>query len=323
MLPAFAYIRPASLADALGRLEEGTARIHAGGTDLIGCLRDRVFGTDSVVSISQLDELRGVETTADGGLRIGALTTVAEVAAHPVLKQRYTALAEAAALVASPQLRNQGTLGGNVCQKPRCWYYRGDFHCLRKGGDVCYAYGGENEGHCLFGGDGCYVVHPSDTAPALVALGAVARVVGPRGARRIPLGDLFVPAATDYTRETVLAPNEILADLTLPPAAGRRVSTYRKVRARAAWDFALVAAAIALTREGGVIRHASIVLGGVAATPWRSSKAETALVGSRLDAATIASAADAAVDGAEPLEKNAYKVPMLRGLITERLESLA
>jgi len=323
MLPAFAYIRPASLADALGRLEEGTARIHAGGTDLIGCLRDGVFGTDSVVSISQLDELRGVETTPDGSLRIGALTTVAEVAAHPVIKQRYTALAEAAAQVASPQLRSQGTLGGNVCQKPRCWYYRGDFHCLRKGGDICYAYGGENEGHCLFGGDGCYVVHPSDTAPALVALGAVARIVGPRGTRRIPLGELFVPAATDYTRETVLAPNEILADLTLPPAPGGRVSTYRKVRARAAWDFALVAAAIVLTREGGAIRHAGVVLGGVAATPWRSSKAETALVGSRLDAGTIARAADAAVDGAEPLEKNGYKVPMLRGLITERLESLA
>jgi xanthine dehydrogenase YagS FAD-binding subunit len=275
-----------------------------------------------VVSLSGIAALRGIFETPEG-LTIGATTPLAEVAASPLVRQQFTALAEAAVQVASPQLRNQGTLGGNVCQKPRCWYYRGDFACLRKGGDLCYAYDGENEFHALAGGGPCYYVHPSDTAPALVALGAIAHVTGPGGSRTVPLDRFFVLPDKDLKRETVLEPGEILTKLLLPkPAAGLR-STYRKVRPRASFDFALVGAALALQMQGDRIAHARVVLSGVAPVPWPSPAVEKVLSGCRLDHGTIAQAAEAAVAKLEPLGKNAYKVPLLRGLVQERLETLA
>lgn len=322
MLPDFAYVRPTSLDEALKHLADGTARVHAGGTDLLGCLHDGVLEAPTVVSLSGIAALRGIEETPEG-VAIGALTPVSEVAASPLLRERYTALAEAAAQVASPQLRHQGTIGGNVCQKPRCWYYRGDFKCLRKGGDLCYAYAGENELHAVVGGGPCYYVHPSDTAPALAALGALAHVQGPKGSRTVPLDAFFVLPEKDVRRETVLEPGEVLTKLLMPkPAPGTR-STYRKVRSRAAFDFALVGAAIALQVEGGRIARARVVLSGVAPVPWPAPAVEKALAGRRLDAGTIAQAAEAAVQKLQPLEKNAYKVPLLRGLVQERLEALA
>jgi xanthine dehydrogenase YagS FAD-binding subunit len=283
---------------------------------------DGVFEASTVVSLSGIDALRGIEETPEG-VAIGALTPVSEVAASPLLRERYTALAEAAAQVASPQLRHQGTLGGNVCQKPRCWYYRGDFACLRKGGDLCYALAGENELHAVVGGGPCYIVHPSDTAPALAALGAIAHVQGPKGSRTVPLDQFFVLPEKDMTRETVLEPGELLTRLLLPkPAAGTR-STYRKVRARASFDFALVGAAIALQMAGDRVARARVVFSGIAPIPWPAPAVERALAGRRLDAGTIAQAAEAAVQKLQPLEKNAYKVPLLRGLVRERLEALA
>ncbi len=323
MLPSFAYVRPTSLSEAVQHLADGSALPHAGGTDLLGCLRERVFSAPTVVSLSGLAELRGIAEAPDGGLRLGALATVADVAASPIVRERYAALAEAAGQVASPQLRNQGTLGGNLCQKPRCWYYRGDFHCLRKGGDLCYAAAGENEYHAIAGGGPCYIVHPSDTAPALLAFGASARVAGPAGARVVPLDRFYVLPSQDVTRETVLQPGEIVTEVLLPkPAPGLR-STYRKVRARASFDFALVGVALALQIDGGLVRRARVVLSGVAPTPWPAPAVERALVGRRLDARMIAAAAEAATVKTEPLEKNGYKLPLLRGLVRERLEALA
>jgi xanthine dehydrogenase YagS FAD-binding subunit len=323
MLPSFAYARPKTLDEAVAALADGQARAHAGGTDLLGCLRDGVFTAPSLVSLRGVSSLRGIEPTPDGGLRIGALATITEVAESEVVRTRYRALAEAAASVASPQLRNQGTLGGNLCQKPRCWYYRGDFHCLRKGGDACFAATGENQYHCLFGGENCFIVHPSDTAPALVALGATLRIVGPAGTRSVPVEAFHVLPSVDYRRETVLKPGEIVAEVVLPaPAPGLR-STYRKVRARASWDFALVGAAFALRLAGDVVREARVAFSGVAPVPWRAKAVEAALNGKRLNAATIGHAAAAAVKGAEPLAHNGYKVPLLRGLVEERLEAIA
>jgi len=323
MLPSFAYARPTTLTEAVKGLVEGRGRVHAGGTDLLGCLRDGVFTTPTVVSLSGVPGLRGIDETAEGGLRIGALTTLTEVAESEAVRKRYRALAEAAACVASPQLRNQGTIGGNLCQKPRCWYYRGDFHCLRKGGEVCFAAAGENRYHCLFGGESCFIVHPSDTAPALVAFGAVVHIVGPGGTRTVPVESFHVLPRVDFRRETVLEPGEIVAEVVLaPPAPGLR-STYRKVRARASWDFALVGAALALRLAGDVVREARVVFAGVAPVPWRAKAVEAALSGHRLNAATIGHAAAAAVKGAEPLAQNGYKVPLLRGLVTDRLEAIA
>ncbi|HVO09539.1 MAG TPA: xanthine dehydrogenase family protein subunit M [Vicinamibacteria bacterium] len=323
MLPSFAYVRAGSLDEAVKLLESGEACLHAGGSDLLGCLRDGVFTTGTVVSLAGIGSLRGVAETAQGELSLGALTTLAEVAAHPGLRERWTALPEAASQVGSPQLRCQGTLGGNLCQKPRCWYYRGDFRCLRKGGELCYALAGENEYHAIAGGGPCYVVHPSDTAPALMALGALVQVVGPAGSRTLPLEKLFVLPSQDVRRETALEPGEILTRVVLPrPAPGLR-STYRKVRARASFDFALVGAALALQLEGGHVRRARVVLSGVAPVPWPAPAVERALAGQRLDRDTIARAAEAATLKMEPLEKNAYKLPLLRGLVRERLEALA
>jgi xanthine dehydrogenase YagS FAD-binding subunit len=323
MLPSFAYARPTTLADAVKALADGQACVHAGGTDLLGCLRDRIFTTPTVVSLSGVSGLRGIDETVEGGLRIGALTTVTEVAESETVRKRYRALAEAASSVASPQLRNQGTIGGNLCQKPRCWYYRGDFHCLRKGGDVCFAASGENRYHCLFGGERCFYVHPSDTAPALVALGAAVRIAGPGGTRTIPVEAFHVLPSVDYRRETVLQPGEVVTEVVLPPPAPGQRSTYRKVRARASWDFALVGAAIVLRFAGDVVKEARVVLSGVAPVPWRTKAAEAALSGQRLDGGAIARAAAAAVKGAAPLAHNGYKVPLLRGLLEERLQAIA
>ena len=322
MLPKFSYTRPETLDAALALLEDEDARIHGGGTDLLGCLRDRVFTTDTVISLGAILGLRGITATSDGGLKLGAMTPVAEIADNDDVAGRFSALADAAAVVASPQLRNQGTIAGNLCQKPRCWYYRGDFHCLRKGGEMCYAYEGQNQYHCIFGGDLCYIVHPSDTAPALAALGAVCRISGPASDRSVAVENFCVPPSEDPRRETVLEPGEIVTEIVVPPPATGMRSSYRKVKARQAWDFALAGVALALVFDHDTVTSADIFLSGAAPVPWRAKAAEEAVVGTTLDASAIEKAAAATVAGAEPLELNGYKVPMFRGLMAEQLEAI-
>jgi xanthine dehydrogenase YagS FAD-binding subunit len=323
MLPSFSYARPKNLRDAVHQLSAPGARVQAGGTDLLGCLRDGVFGADTVVSLSGVPDLRGIRGALDGGLVIGAMTTLAEIAAHPDVVERYPTLAQGAAAAASPQLRNQGTIGGNICQRPRCWYFRGDFHCARKGGEKCFAVEGENQFHCIFGGDVCFIVHPSDTAPALVALDAVVRITGPNGSRSVPAETFFVLPSTDYTRENVLTAGEIVTEIVIPPRARGARGTYRKVRARGSWDFALTGAAVVATIASGNVERARIVLSGVAPVPWRVPEAERAIVGKRINARTARTAAAAAVKGAQPLSGNGYKVELLRGTVEEALLSLA
>lgn len=322
MLPHFTYVRPGSVSDAVRQLSSRGARIHAGGTDVLGCLRDGVFTADKVVSLSRIDSLRGIAPSGGGGLRIGALTTLAAVAASPLVGEQYAALAQAASAAASPQLRNQGTIGGNLCQRPRCWYFRGEFRCARKGGDACFAVSGENQYHAIFGGSSCFIVHPSDTAPALVALNAQARIVGPAGERVVPLEQFFVLPAASVEKENVLEPTEIISEVLIPaPPAGQK-SAYRKVRGRGSWDFALASLAMAVVVTAGRIAQARVVLGGVAPIPWRSGGVEKAIVGRRLDAKTVAQAAEAAVNGATALEKNDYKIPLVKGIVTEGLTAL-
>jgi len=323
MMPNFSYVRATSLEDAIRRLSAPGARLHAGGTDLLCCLRSEVIGADRIVSISGLSALRGIKPGTDGGLRIGALATLAELAAHPAIRKDYPALAQAAASAASPQLRSQGTIGGNLCQRPRCWYFRGDFRCARKGGDQCYAAHGENQRHCIFGGEICVMVHPSDTAPALVALEATLRVAGPKGQRSVAAVKFFVPPGKDVTRENVLEAGEILTEVILPPPPAGARGGYYKVRSRGAWDFALAGVASALQFDGGVVKRARLVLSGVAPIPWRIPAAEKELVGGKLDSVTIARVAAAAVAGAEPLSKNGYKVALLRGAVETALSELA
>lgn len=322
MMPGFSYVRAKSLEDAVRQLASPGARLHAGGTDLISSLRDGIITADKLVSISGLSGLRGIRTMPDGRLRIGALTTVAEIAGDSSIQKGYPALSQAAAAVGSPQLRNQGTIGGNLCQRPRCWYFRGDFKCARKGGDRCYAAEGENQRHCIFGGEVCFMVHPSDTAPALVAIDAVLRIAGPKGRKEVPAEKFFVLPAQDVTRETILEPGEIVAEIALPPPISGVRGGYYKARARAAWDFALVGVASALQLEGDTIKRARLALAGVAPVPWRIPAAEKELLGKKLESSTITRAAAAAVAEAEPLSGNRYKVALLRGAVEEALSIL-
>jgi xanthine dehydrogenase YagS FAD-binding subunit len=323
MMPPFAYVRPGSLKEALQHLQADYVHVHAGGTDLLGCLREKIFDARKLVGISGLQELRGVSETADGGLRIGALTTVTQVSENPLIRERYPGLSRGASEVASPQLRNQGTIGGNLCQKPRCWYYRGEFQCLRKGGAACFAARGENQFHCLFGSDDrCFIVHPSDTAPPLSALNARVEIAGPGGKRHIPVEEFHVLPADDVRRETWLEPGEILTAVYLPAPSPSLRSSYRKVRARRSWDFALAGVALALNIEGDRVTDGRVVLSGAAPVPWRSKPVEEAIRGRKLDAKTIKAAAGAVVEGAQPLEKNAYKLPLFNGMLREELEKI-
>jgi xanthine dehydrogenase YagS FAD-binding subunit len=323
-MPNFSYVRIRSLKEATEHLSSDGARVHAGGTDLLGCLRDNVFGATKVVSISGLKNLRGIEETKEGGLRIGALTTITEIADSEKVRDHYPALAKAASEVASPQLRNQGTIGGNLCQKPRCWYYRGEFHCLRKGGPTCYAYQGVNQFHCIFGSGGiCYITHPSDTAPALVAYQATLRILGPRGTKLLPIEKFYVLPSQDVRKETVLKPKEILTEILLPPQSKGLLSSYRKVRARQSWDFALAGVALALKLKEDRVEKARVVLSGAAPIPWRSKEAEQTLTGNPLNTDTITRAVNAALKNAEPLEKNSYKIPLFQGILEEELRAIA
>ncbi len=319
MLPNFTYVRPNSLADAMKELAAPGARLHAGGTDLLGCLRSGVMTGEKLVSISGLKELRGISTLSGGEVRIGAMTTLAEIARHPMIRERYLALAQAANAAASPQLRNQGTIGGNLCQRPRCWYFRGDFSCFRKGGENCFALGGENELHAIFGANACYAVHPSDTATALTALGAQLRIAGMSGTRLESIEKFFVSPAENLTTENILKSGEIVTDIVLPSAPAGLFSSYRKVRERGSWDFAIASIALALEMKAGKVESARIVLGGVASSPWRAKDAEKAILGARLNAKTIQAAAEASVHGAEPMSKNGYKVMLVRGIVEEAL----
>ena len=323
MLAKFSYQRPASIKEAAAAVSQPEARILAGGTDLLGCLRDGVFQANRLVSLNGIKELTGIRPRAGGGLRIGALTTLTEIAGNQQILATYPVLAQAAASVGSPQLHNQGTLGGNLCQRPRCWYFRGDFHCLRKGGDTCFAAAGQNQLHCIFGGYECFMVHPSDTAPALVALDAKVSVTGRRGARQMPLASFFVLPKESLVKENVLEPGDMVTEVLLdaPPSGAR--GAYRKVRERGSFDFALAGAAIVLAVAEGKVRTARVVLSGVAPVPWRSAEAEQALVGKPLDAATAGAAAAAAVKAAVPLAENGYKVPLVRGILEETLIALA
>ena len=323
MLAKFSYQRAVSIKEAAEAAGRADARILAGGTDLLGCLRDGVFQANRLVSLNNIKELKGIRPQPRGGWRIGALTTLTEIAEHPQIRASYPVLTEAAASVATPQLRNQGTLGGNLCQRPRCWYFRGQFQCRRKGGDTCFAEAGESQYHGIFGASQCYIVHPSDTAPALVALDAKVNILGRRGTRLVPISSFFVLPKDSLVKENVLEPGEIVTEILLdaPPAGAR--STYRKVRERASFDFALAGAAIVLVIAEGKVKTARVVLSGVAPVPWRSTEAEKAIIGKPLDATAVAIAAEAAVKGAMPMADNGYKVPLVRGILEEILTALS
>ena len=314
----FEYVAPATLEQAVALLSEAGKRAKplAGGMDLLGEMKDHLVEPERLVNLKAIPHLDAIDYDPQRGLRLGATATLTRVANHPAIRQRFTAIAQAAQSVGTPQIRNQGTVGGNLCQRPRCWYYRNpDIPCLKKGGEVCYAVMGENKYHALFGGNPDYIVHPSDLAPALIALNARVTLVGPQGRRTLPLEEFFILPAVDPSRENVLAPQELVAEVEVPAPPGEVRSAYSKFQERETSDFALSSAAVALTLQGEVCQQARIVLGGVATIPWPVPHAAALLIGQRIDAALAAQAAEAALQGAEPMGQNAYKIPLTKTMV--------
>lgn len=320
----FSYSRPRSLKQALAQLGEPFERVVplAGGTDLLGELKDGLLAPERVVSIRHLPELQGIRRTA-AGLRIGAATLLADIVDSPLVREHAPLLAMAAEQVGTPQIRNMGTLGGNLCQRPRCWYYRNNFPCLKRGGDRCFAVGGENQYHAILEGGPSYIVHPSDTAPALLALGADVRLVSARGQRTLRIDRFFVPPRQNVRRENVLGPDELLVEILVPRQPPGARAIYLKEMVREVWDFALSSVAALVTFKDGLVETSRIVLGGVAPVPYRAVKAEAAIQGRRLDSAAATEAGRAAVDGARPLSKNGYKVALTEALVKRALMALA
>lgn len=326
-MKTFSNANPRDLPQALTMIKSAQAGgrsfvIAGGGSDLLGMVKERIVEPDVLIS---LRAVRGLDQVAQagGGVNIGGLITLDTLSQHPIIRRQYTVLAEAAESVATPQIRNVGTLAGNVCQRPWCWYYRNGFKCYKAGGNTCYSINGENQFHAIFGGGPSFIVHPSDTAPALVALDAKFRIVGPSGERTVMAADFFTLPQKDAAKENVLANDEVLASILLPaPRAGTR-STYHKVLDREAWTHAVVSAAVVLEMDGETCRSARVVLGGVAPIPWRVPDAEKLLEGQRITAELAAKAGEAAIAGAKPLRKNAYKLPLTKTVVRRTVEGLA
>jgi len=283
--------------------QKKSAAVVGGGSEYLQLMKDHVVEPDYLINLKSIPGLDYIKEER-GGFRIGALAKLVEIEEHPAVREKLLILSSAAGEAASPQIRNAGTIAGNLCQRPFCWYFRSsNFTCLRKGGQVCYTVTGDGRFHAILGAGPSYIVHPSDTAPALVALGAQIKIAGPTGEKMIPLEKFFVLPSVDYKRENILNPAEIVTEIFVPtPKAGSK-GFYHKVRERLAWDHAIVA----------------VVMGGVAPIPWRAAKAEEFLRGKRIDEATAKQAGEIALEGAKPLKDNVYKVKMAQDLIQRGL----
>ena len=325
VMPAFELFQPASIADALSLLDRygSDAWVFAGGLDSFDWLKDRIKRPRYVVDLGAVGELKGIRER-DGGLEIGAMTTLTDVVRHPIVRERYAILMDAAESAASPQIRNQGTIGGNVSQDTRCWYYRSGWSCYRAGGNICYADTPEaiNREHAILGADRCVAVNPSDTAPALIALGASMVVRGANGERVVNAEDYFVGPGTDITRMNVLQTGELLTAIRLPGDWAGSKFYFEKVRDRQVWDFALVSVASAMVTSGETIQNMRLVVNGVAARPLRLVAVEQFCKGKPRNEATAATAGEMAIQGAQPLQFNAYKVPLMRNLVKRAIRGV-
>jgi xanthine dehydrogenase YagS FAD-binding subunit len=314
----FAYVNAANekealaaLAQAGGQAPRGKILPIAGGMDLVALMKDYIAQPDRVVNVKGLDQT--IAATPDGGLRIGAGVRLAELAEHPVARKLYPALTDSAAEVGTPQIRNVGTIGGNLTQRPRCWYFRNEeFDCLKKGGSRCFAVDGENQYHAIFGNGPCYIVHPSSLAIPLIAYGAKLKVAAASGEKTVDASEFFVTPDKNVQVENVLSPSELVTQVTLP-APGQTRSAVYEVRFKQSHDWPLAMAVVVLTmNDARAVQRARVVMGAVAPVPWRSAEAEQALAGKTITDETASAAADAAVKDARPMTENGYKVQIAR-----------
>jgi xanthine dehydrogenase YagS FAD-binding subunit len=321
-MKSFANVNARDLKHAVAQLGHPNALPIGGGSDLLGMVKEHLVEPDLLVN---LKTIRGLDQVSAKGaeIHIGGLITLDTLSHEPLIRANYTVLAEAAESVATPQIRNAGTLAGNICQRPWCWYYRNNFPCFKNGGTKCFSVAGENQFHAIFGGGPSFIVHPSDTAPALVALEAKLRVVGPAGERIVPAAEFFTLPRVNPAKENSLAKEEVVAAVHLPRAAKGTRSTYHKVLDREAWTHAVVSAAVVLDMDGEICKRARLVLGGVAPVPWRLEKVEAMLAGQRITPELAAQAGAAAVEGANPLAKNGYKVPLTKAVVRRTVLAVA
>jgi xanthine dehydrogenase YagS FAD-binding subunit len=326
VIPAFELFQPTSVDDALALQARHGAKawVLAGGLDSFDWFKDRIKRPEVVIDLSQVRELRGVRPAGDG-LEIGAMTTLTEVVRHPMVREKFSILPNAAEAAASPQIRNQGTIGGNVSQDARCWYYRGGWPCYRAGGNICYADTptGLNREHAILDADRCVAVNPSDTAPALIALDAKFVIRTPKGERVVDAENYFIGPATDITKMTILQPGDLLTTIRIPSTWAGAQFYFEKVRDRAVWDFALVNVAAAMTMSGNTIQKIRLAVNGVAAHPVRLTAVEAAVTGKPRNEETAKMAGQLAIQGAEPLQYNGYKVPLLRNLVQRAIRGTA
>ena len=326
----FNYYKVTSVAQAISLLTryQEKASILAGGSDILGRMKDRLEGPKLQLPQHLLD-IKGIKDLnyimeQKNGLKIGATTSLSDIASSPLVARRYPLLSQAASQVAVPQIRNVGTLGGNLCQRPRCWYFRGKLFkdCFRKGGDNCYASAGENQYHAVFGGDNCNMVCPSDMAPALTALHARVEIATPKGNKLIPIEQFYVRPDKNLLKETVLGSTEMVLAVEIPVPAPVSKGIYLKLKEREAFDFAIASVAVMVTLKNDIVSDARIVFGGVAPFPLRATGAEAALKGKKIRDA-MGTACKAAVEGARPMSNNGYKVKVAKGIMEEALSSLA
>ena len=326
----FEWMNVTTVAEAVNALKsvpapsdmDDAARPIAGGQDILTTMKEYITRPTRVVNLKGIRGLDKIESDGKGGLRIGALVTLNQLEESPLVRRNFPGLTEAAHSIGTPQIRNLGTVGGNLCQRPRCWYFRlEEVVCLKKGGTECYAATGENKYHAIFGGGPSYIVHPSDLAPMLLALGASVSVMGADGKRAIALDKFFtLPADGNLRRENVLKNEDIITEVLVPASKFAAHSTYLKFKERDSMDFAMSAVAAAVTLGADkTVSEARIVLGGVAPVPWRVPKAEAALVGKTINNDVLMNVAKVALEGAEPLAKNAYKIPLTQTLVRRAL----
>jgi xanthine dehydrogenase YagS FAD-binding subunit len=310
----FTFVDCTTVGDALDEMNHG-AIAKAGGIDLLDLMKDGIISPPALVNIRQVKELRGI-TVSEKGLTLGPLTTLAEIAAHPDIREKYSALADAAGHAATPQVRNMATVGGNLMQRQRCWYFRStEFHCLRKGGDECYAQKGENQYHAIMNNEVCAMVHPSSTAVPLLAFGGQVELTSKKGKRTVALNDFYVKPEENLLNETVVKPDELITRVFIPtPVSGSR-SAYQKYGEKESFDWPLADAGVVLAMEGNTCRSAAIVLGVAAPTPIHATAAEALLAGKTIDEATARAAGKAAMSDATPLALNGYKVQLFQTVI--------
>lgn len=312
----FAFVDCTTVDQALAELKDG-AVIKAGGIDLLDLMKDGIVTPPKLVSIRNVSSLRGITASKDG-LHLGPLATLSELAAHPEIQRDYSALADAAGHAATPQIRNMATLGGNLTQRPRCWYFRSsDFDCKKKGAgsDECHAHEGENQYHAVMNNSTCAMVHPSSTAVPLLAMNAQVEITSKRGKRSVPISEFYVPPEKSLINETVLQTGEIITGIFVPaPESGTR-SAYQKYGEKESFDWPLADAGIVLVMEGERCRKAAVVMGVAAPTPIRSQAAEAVLTGATINEATARAAAKAAMQGATPLSQNGFKVQLFQTAI--------